>query len=514
MSGARQQASVIDDAWDSVVGGFHWLKSVLLGEFEDNRPLSAIIADMLVSFIPAVVIATSARDAIAVILRMAKHPEKREEVLEWVLLCACLITIALPIAMAAAGVAAAGVGAVVGGIAGSELGAALRAVMLLLVKASTKLVDVIHFLQKFIRGDILKFLKAIKFAKYEQALLSAVRQFTGKLIEITRGLAKHLESLSYFQYTRTLIAKLKTWERSFYAVQTAAIRKIPLAMAELDARLAKVIAETLPRETHVVPAGVKAPKPKAATPAAQQVRDVPGRILRDVDESAPRGGAKPATGRAAPPPKSTPTPKPPEDKPPLKDKPDEPKKAETGSNVRAQQTRTPDIAAASEPRYKPGFSESDILTIPKGSRPDPRSYLEGEYVDQHLQTFKKEGGAFLFTDADISNPKYTSFNPSKFVMAGSDLDSVVNEFKVSGDSSVLENALGYKPGELAGKDIYMLKLENPNVIMPTGNEGGANSLWRPGGLTYPGGMREAVLDNVPIYHGNDVANLPNVVKIQ
>jgi hypothetical protein len=99
-------------------------------------------------------------------------------------------------------------------------------------------------------------------------------------------------------------------------------------------------------------------------------------------------------------------------------------------------------------------------------------------------------------------------------MAGSDLDSVVKEFKASGDAKVLEDALGYGPGELAGKDIYMLKVENPKVIMPTGNEGGANSLWRPGGLTYPGNMREAVLDNVPIYHGNDVTNLPNVVKIK
>lgn len=381
MSGAQQHASVIDNAWDDVVGGFHWLKSVLLGEFEDNRPLSAIIADMLVSFIPAVVIATSARDAIAVILRMAKHPEKREEVLEWVLLCACLITIALPIAMAAAGVAAAGVGAIVGGIAGSELGAALRAVMLLLVKASTKLVDVIHFLQKFIKGDILKFLKAIKFAKYEQALLSAVKQFTGKLIEIVRGLASHLESLSYFQYTRALIAKLKTWEQSFYAVQSAAIRKIPLAMAELDARLAKVLAETLPRETHVVPAGVKAPKPKAATPPAQHVRDVPGQILRHADEPAARS-ARPATGRATTPPtpkRSAPPLKLPEEKPPLKDKADEPQAPKTDANTRIQETRNPngDGNTHVKPSTIKTAEEINAQHVAKGNDPP---YMEGTSV--------------------------------------------------------------------------------------------------------------------------------------
>ena len=103
--------TILDDAWSNVVGGFDWLQSVIYGEFSDHRSLSAIVADMLISFVPGVVIVTSARDAIAIILRLATHPEKREELMEWVLLCACLIVIALPVAMAAGGAAAAGVGA-------------------------------------------------------------------------------------------------------------------------------------------------------------------------------------------------------------------------------------------------------------------------------------------------------------------------------------------------------------------------------------------------------------------
>lgn len=56
-----------------------------------------------------------------VILRLADRPEKRDDLMEWVLLSACLIVIRLPLAMAAGGAAAAGVGAIVGGIAGSDL---------------------------------------------------------------------------------------------------------------------------------------------------------------------------------------------------------------------------------------------------------------------------------------------------------------------------------------------------------------------------------------------------------
>ena len=108
MTQRSPEQNILDDAWDGVVGGMDWLKSVFFGEFSDQRPLSAVIADMLVSFIPGVVIVTSARDAVAVILRLASHPEKREELMEWVLLSACLIVIALPVAMAAGGAAAAG----------------------------------------------------------------------------------------------------------------------------------------------------------------------------------------------------------------------------------------------------------------------------------------------------------------------------------------------------------------------------------------------------------------------
>jgi hypothetical protein len=63
----------------------------------------------------------------------------------------------------------------------------------------------------------------------------------------------------------------------------------------------------------------------------------------------------------------------------------------------------------------------------------------------------------------------------------------------------------------------MMDLDNPKVVMPSGNERGANSLWRPGGLTHPGGMREAVLDKVGIPHHNDINFLlanPDVVRIQ
>lgn len=331
--------SLLDDAWDSVVGGLDWLKNVLIGEFADNRPLSAVVADMLVSFIPGVVLVTSARDAIAVTLRLANHPEKRNDLMEWVLLCACLIVLALPIAMAAGGAAAAGVGAIVGGIAGSELGAALRAVMLMLIKEANKLVELVRFLQKFIKGDILKFLRAIKFAQYQKPLLAALNKTVQKLLEIVRGMRSHLHRINYFNAFTDTIATLAAWEKKFYAVQQDALRQLPKALAELDARLAKVLAQTAPKETHTVASGVRARKPAAPPPPTQRVRDVAGRPLPKPKPKPPAAAmaAKPAPA-AKPKPKPAAKPPAPEaPKPPLKDKPDPVKPPDEPANTKKQE---------------------------------------------------------------------------------------------------------------------------------------------------------------------------------
>lgn len=169
-----------------------------------------------------------------------------------------------------------------------------------------------------------------------------------------------------------------------------------------------------------------------------------------------------------------------------------------------------------DPRYKLGHTEKEIMDMPKGSRPPPDEYLEKSYIDSHLQKFE-EGGSFLFTAEEVSRSRRDGFNPSKFVMAKSDMEGAVAAYQKTGDVSVLESALGYEPGSLVGQKIYRVNLDAPKVLMPSGNEGGVNALWRPGGVTHPGGMREAVLDKVPIYHGNDpdvVIATQNAVRIQ
>lgn len=271
---------ILDSIWNRVVGGLDWLKQVIIGEFDDNRDMSAVIADMLLSFVPGVIIVASARDLTAVIVRMAKHPEKREHTEEWMLIVACAVPLVLPILAAAAGAAAAGVGAVIGGIAGSEAGAALRAVCLLLIKKGAyALVEIVGFLRRFIKGDILLVLRDMKFAKYGEALAKYIGEFIGKLVHVIHKVRAELLTLDYFQWMSGMLAKLEALERGFYGVQTGAMSAIPKALAELDVRLQHALAEALPHQPRLAHAGVPAGHPTPVRTEPTRVPAMPGNPL-------------------------------------------------------------------------------------------------------------------------------------------------------------------------------------------------------------------------------------------
>ena len=135
---------------------------------------------------------------------------------------------------------------------------------------------------------------------------------------------------------------------------------------------------------------------------------------------------------------------------------------------------------------------SEILSTPKGSRPDPTTYLSKEYIDSHLSHFQ-DGVTKIKSKAPVDTE---GVGLGTFVMPKSVADDVIAQ--ADGEVSKLEKLLGLNLGDL-GTNPVRVDIPNPqNIRIPSGNEAGAwPGYWTPGGYTKPGGVMEAVIDPVP-----------------
>ena len=258
-------ATVLDKVWDGAGDTWHWLRGVVMGEWEDNRSISQIVTDALAGFVPGIGSIITLRDLIAVITRLAKHPEKRKEVEEWILLVAML----LPLIITVAGAAVAGVGALVG----AELGGFLRATALFVVKkGGVAFKALVEFFQAHGYGDVVKALRQVKFAPYRAALVKALGEQLDKLIRLVKGFEDKLKALHPQSLPQWLpgrqsvingIAHCQEFVKQLEALRKTAIEMIPKALVEMDNRLAALLAgdvKAATQVTHTVATGRAAPE--------------------------------------------------------------------------------------------------------------------------------------------------------------------------------------------------------------------------------------------------------------
>lgn len=256
---------VVDGAGETAV----WLSGVILGEWEDHRSLRQIVADALAGFVPGLGSIIALRDLLAVIVRLAKYPEKRQEVEEWILLIALL----LPLIITALGALVAGIGALVG----AELGAFLRALTLMLVKeGGVALKALVEFFQHHGYGDVVGALKKVQFASYKKHLIDALHQQIDKLVKLIESVKTQLASLKQLpdwmpghEALKQALRNADLWIARLTELKQAAREMIPKSLVELDRRLGMILAGDIKAATqvkHQVAAGVPAPKPPKPEP--------------------------------------------------------------------------------------------------------------------------------------------------------------------------------------------------------------------------------------------------------
>jgi len=175
-------------------------------------------------------------------------------------------------------------------------------------------------------------------------------------------------------------------------------------------------------------------------------------------------------------------------------------------NKTAEEEKKEEEESAPEGGLNSGLTQAqidDIINTPKGSRPNPSSYLSQDYIDAHLAQFD-DGASIIMTkeqyimyvkgNANIGIPS----DGTQFVMPKNFCDEIA--MKAKGDISVYEISLGFDIGHFSDGGglvrIDINDLKGLNLRMPSGNEAGANNHWIPGGKT-DGGIPEAVTDLIP-----------------
>lgn len=147
--------------------------------------------------------------------------------------------------------------------------------------------------------------------------------------------------------------------------------------------------------------------------------------------------------------------------------------------------------------YLSGWNKAKVVGMSKGSRPKPSEYLPEWYLKAHQDAFA-EGASYLVPKAILDKYGRAKLGrpDGQFVMTKLDMDWALAN--ANGRMSDIETQLGIPAGAWAGKEIVRIDIKNGtalNLRIPSGNEGGANDLWLPGGKL-PTGFWEAVVDQI------------------
>ena len=143
-----------------------------------------------------------------------------------------------------------------------------------------------------------------------------------------------------------------------------------------------------------------------------------------------------------------------------------------------------------EPQYQPGKCELAVLETPKGERPAAATYLTEAYKAAHAALFAT-GAVRIQPKAPSGKVGFTE----TWVLPPSVADAAIAQ--AAGDPRKLEALLGLDAGYLGDAPVRVDIPAPQNYRIPSGNEYAANAFWRPGGMTWDGGLPEAVIDPVP-----------------
>lgn len=138
-----------------------------------------------------------------------------------------------------------------------------------------------------------------------------------------------------------------------------------------------------------------------------------------------------------------------------------------------------------------------IISMEKGTRPDPVEYLPHDYIKNHLDKFDNGATRFM-SKSNLEKYGIAQSDGTSFVIPRDQADALINAS--NGNARTIESALGLPEGFLDSNTLVQIDIDHPadyGLRLPSGNEAGANSQWLPGGRL-PNGLSEAVINGAKI----------------
>lgn len=113
------------------------------------------------------------------------------------------------------------------------------------------------------------------------------------------------------------------------------------------------------------------------------------------------------------------------------------------------------------PNLRRNVGALEAHSLPKGSRPNPNTYLDAGYISKHLGKFD-DGAVRFTTQRNINN--YGTLGPaSAFTMPKSEFDDLITQ--TGGNLSQIENVLGFDGGMLTNGDAVIAWVKKKTFLV-------------------------------------------------
>lgn len=216
------------------VGG--WLWGLAQGGFNEEQTISQIIVDAVIGMIPIVGDVTAARDILAVVIRLAKYPERRDDIPEWIALVIGILAL-IPF-----------------------LGGAIKGVLRIALRAGTNgndaarlLAECIQLLSRVGNGNAVQYIRNINLESHTAEVRRLFANLTGRIYSVANSAQRRLGRVAPARVTQTL----EQLKQGLVAIRGLGDRMIPLAIRELSQRLRIVQQQLYQGEWNQIPSSLR-----------------------------------------------------------------------------------------------------------------------------------------------------------------------------------------------------------------------------------------------------------------